>query len=86
MPAYEILPADAVQVPEVLPGLKRRVDVIGEDEGAEDESQDGDEDAEDEDGDGARLEVALGAGRHGWQGDPVTDSAALCIPSFAIEL
>ena len=61
MPAYEILPADAVQVPEVLPGLKRRVDVIGEDEGAEDESKDGDEDAEDEDGDGARLEVALGA-------------------------
>ena len=58
---YEILPADAVEVPEAESVLERRVDVLWEDEGAEDESEDGDEDAEDEHGDGARLEVALGA-------------------------
>ena len=60
---YEILPADAVRVPEAEPGLEDGVDVLGEDEGAEDEAEDGDEDAEDEEEDGARLEVALRAPR-----------------------
>ena len=62
-PPYEVLPADAVGVPEAEPGLEDGVDILGEDEGAEDEPEDGDEDAEDEEEDGARLEVALRASR-----------------------
>ena len=60
---HEILSADAVRVPEAEPGLEDGVDVLGEDEGAEDEPEDGHEDAEDEEEDGARLEVALRAPR-----------------------